>query len=211
MPQNTVSFSPDSTALNDAIKRLQYDISELGQSSSLGLAKTISQMADSMAKSNQETLLAISRSMSQFKFPTTTIYFPNTSGSPSADLVGGSDLKVTGIVNAKDKAAKSDKRQFSLYFIEGNSVKYKRRTLKALSLETQHGELLKLLVDAQGQYVSDEDLLGAFEKTEVREISYILRNLKAAFKNNNLHIIIERREKSKGYVLIDVQDYNLTD
>jgi len=204
---------PD-VAFDDAMRKLQLSVAALVNNPAQNTAKSVGELADSITRSNQEMRLAISKSMPKIVFPSTTLYIPRlpvTHAAPKIELVGGSDLKVTGDILTTEPKKTATKKQFSLYFIKGDSVKYKRKTLKALSLETQHGRLLRMLLDAEGHFVSDEELLKTFNKDVVHDASHILRNLKDAFKVNNMLIIIERRKINKGYVLVDIQPYNLTD
>ncbi len=211
---NPNPYSPlDPDWFNKVITSLQIDVAAIVNSPAMNLNKTITQLAEDMVKSRQEMLRTIVEDMPKIRFPSSTLYFPHfpPSGTNSnVELVGGSDVTTTG-TNAQEQSTTEQKSQrqrpkFSLYFLEtSGSVKYKRKTLKALSLDTQHGRLLKMFIDTEGHFVSDQILLTVFDKDVIYEIGYILRNLRNAFKTNGLKIIIEHRPKSSGYVLIDIQ------
>lgn len=214
---STNPYSPlDPDWFNKVIKGLQIDVAAIVNSPAMNLNKTITQLAEDMVKSRQEMLRSVVEDMPKIRFPSSILYLPHltpTDTKTDVELVGGSDISATDtITEAKtaptetEQKSKSHRPKFSLYFLEtSGSVKYKRKALKALSLDTQHGRLLKMFIEAEGHFVSDSELLKVFKKDFIREISYILRNLKNRFADNNLEIIIERRPKSNGYVLIDIQ------
>jgi len=191
---------------------LQRSIASIVDSPALNMGLTISKMVDDVVKMRYNTIGVILDNMPKITLPSSILFLPqlppsDTTPKPKVELVGGSDLTVTDIVAlpVKQKSRRQNKG-FGLFFIVGNSVQYKRKTLKALSLETQHGQLLKMFVYAEGHFITDEKLLETFNKIIITDISHILRNLKNAFKYNNLKIIIERRKNSKGYVLVDIQE-----
>ncbi len=203
--KKTAPAAPEPESFDQVLRNFQRSISLVVDSQALGNIKSISQVADDIAKNHQKLLLSISKSMPKFDFPSATLFLPTLQADekqPAAKLIGGSDVQVTGHVEPKQKQIK---KQFSLYFIQGHSIKFKGKTLRAFSLETQHGLFLKMLLDAEDHFVSDEILLATFGKDHIHEISHIRRNLRNAFKENHLNIIIDRKKVSKGYLLIDIQ------
>lgn len=153
-------------------------------------------------------------------FPSTTLYLTHlpqkhVPQSVEVELVGSSDLLATNVIASTKQTPKqkSERKKvaFGLYLIAGNSVERRRKKLKAFSLETQHGRLLKMFLEADGHFLTDDELLAAFDKLVIRDISYILRNLKNALLANELKIIIEDRKNPDGYTLVDIQECKLTD
>jgi hypothetical protein len=201
-------------SFDEVMRSLQRSVSLVLDSPALTMSRTITQLANDMVKTHQNTFADILKNMPKITMPSSTLYLPHL---PSVDtkidveLVGGSDVLVSD-ATSKAKISQTERKtqhqrpKFSLYFLEASgSVKYKRKTLKALSLDTQHGRLLKMFIEAEGHFVPDGKLLAVFEKDVIYEVGYILRNLKKAFSANGLEIIIEHRPKSNGYVLIDIQ------
>lgn len=206
----TGSSEPES--FDEVMRSLQRSIGAIVDSPALNIVNVIGQTVDDMMKSRQAMFLDIVGSMPKITLPSSILYLPSlppvdTKVSSKIELVGGSNVTVEGTVtpSAKQKPQRQ-KKEFGLYFIAGNSVQFKRKTLKAFSLETQHGQLLKMFIEADGHYVSDKELLKAFKKIVIADMSHILRNLKNAFKANGLQPIIDRRPNSKGYVLVDIQE-----
>lgn len=195
---------------------LQRSIAMIVDSPALSMSRTITQLANEIVKSHQNMFSDMLINMPKITLPSSTLYLPHlpkTDTKRAIELVGGSDVLANEpVVEAKAPSTeviphpKPSKSKFSLYFLDSSSsVKYKRKTLKALSLDTQHGRLLKMFIEAEGHFVSDSKLLTVFKKDVIYEIGYILRNLKNRFKDNGLEIIIEHRTKSNGYVLIDIK------
>lgn len=214
---DTDLHSNDATASDpepfyEVMADLRRSIGLIVDSPALNMGRAISQMVDEVVKMRYNAIGGILDNMPKITLPSSILFLPqlpplDTTSKPKVELVGGSDLTATGVVTppVKQKSQRQNKG-FGLFFIIGNSVQYKHKTLKALSLETQHGQLLKMFVDADGHFITDKKLLEAFNKIVIYDISHILRNLKNAFKYNNLKIIIERRKNSKGYVLVDIQE-----
>lgn len=195
---------------NKVIRSLQIDVAAIVNSPAMNLNRTITQLAEDMVKSRQEMLRTIVEDMPKIRFPSSTLYLPHlqpTDTNPDIELVGGSDVAEADPVTQEqpilERKSQNIRPKFSLYFVEASSsVKYKRKTLKALSLDTQHGRLLKMFIEAEGHFVSDEKLLEVFNKDIIYQIGYILRNLKNRFKDNgaqNNH----RASSKKSWLCVD--------
>lgn len=209
--KKTSAAAPDPDPFYEVMANLQRSIGLIVDSPALSMGRTINQLVNDVVKMRQDTFGAILDNMPKIVLPSSILYLPklppvDTPAELKVELVGGSDLTATGTVTTPGKQqALRQRKGFGLFFISGNSVQYRRKTLKALSLETQHGRLLKMFVDADGNFLSDQELLKTFNKLVIADISHIIRNLKNAFKANSLKVIIERRKNSKGYVLVDIQ------
>jgi hypothetical protein len=207
--KKTITAAPEPESFDEVMKSLQRSIALAIDSPAMNMSRVINQMVDDMVKNQRQILLSISE-LPKITLPSTTLYFPKLSNidtTQDIELVGGYDVVSDPVKEVSIKpTSKRQKKAFGLYFIAGNSVQHKRKTLRSFSLETQDGKLLKMFLDADGFFLSDEELLKAFKKMIIADISHILRNLKNAFSDNRLEIIIERRKNTKGYVLVDIQE-----
>jgi len=84
--------------------------------------------------------------------------------------------------------------------------RYKEKMLRSISLDQAEGRFLALLLQRDSRFARDEEILKVLELDDNRGFGFILRNLKKAFTKNALKIIIDRRKRNKGYVLIDIEE-----
>lgn len=103
-----------------------------------------------------------------------------------------------------DKARYREKSILGLKEIAGRSFRYKRKTLKKLSYRNCEGRLLSLFLISRDLFVSDNDICEKLHIPDGRAFSWVLRNLKRKFRDNDLLAIIERRCNPDGYILIDI-------
>lgn len=99
----------------------------------------------------------------------------------------------------------SVKSKMGLREIIPGSFQYKRKTLKKLSYRNNEGKLLSLFLKDSNLFVKDEDIYATLGIPENRNFSWILRDLKDKFKENNLLAMIERRWNPDGYIFISVE------
>jgi len=98
-----------------------------------------------------------------------------------------------------------NKTSLGIMMIAGGSFKYRRKTLKNVSMDSNHGKLLALILTGKDHFVSDNTIYEKLPIYDGRDFGWILRNLKRAFRKNDLLITIERRKSPlKGYILIDI-------
>jgi len=97
-----------------------------------------------------------------------------------------------------------DNLNFLISTVDGG-FRYKGKMLSKLSIDQLEGQLLALFLEAEGYFVTDFDINKIIPKS-YRDFSFILRDLKDAFKGNELKAIIERRKKNQGYVFINIEE-----
>jgi hypothetical protein len=212
--------SPEPESFDEVMRSLQRSIALVVDSPALNMSRTVNQLVNDVANRHQEMFRILANNVPKIVFPSTTLYLTHlpqkhVPQSVEVELVGSSDLLATNVIASTKQTPKqkSERKKvaFGLYLIAGNSVERRRKKLKAFSLETQHGRLLKMFLEADGHFLTDDELLAAFDKLVIRDISYILRNLKNALLANELKIIIEDRKNPDGYTLVDIQECKLTD
>ncbi len=92
-----------------------------------------------------------------------------------------------------------------VHIVAGNSFKYRGRILSGLTLNSQHGKFLRALLAGTDDFATDKTLFRATGASDIRDLSFTLRNLKNAFKTNGLKIVIEDRKKPDGYIFIGIK------
>jgi hypothetical protein len=207
-----VAISPmDPESFDEIMRTVQKSIDAIVESPAFKVNMAIAKSVNETMKRNQAMFDSMIANMPKITLPSSTLYFPtlpptNITPRPKNKLVSGLDLVDTGTMSTAKQKTQRVKKDFGLYFIAGYSVQFRRRTLKGFSLETQPGQLLTMLLEADGHFVSDAKLLRTFKKVIINDIGHIRRNLKNTLKNNGLQITIERRKKTKGYVLVDIKE-----
>lgn len=98
-----------------------------------------------------------------------------------------------------------DNVKFLIPTVDGG-FKYKQKMLRNISIDQAEGRFLALLLQRDSRFAKDEEILKVLELDDNRGFGFILRNLKKAFTKNALKIIIDRRKRNKGYVLIDIEE-----
>lgn len=154
----------------------------------------------------QELVKKFTESMPRFELPSMTI-LPALTRSPVIE-VPSEPTKQKSVVTRKRPS--KQKLQLGFYLLHGNSFEFKRKVLKSFSLDTQPGKLLHMFLHADGYFLGDDELLETFDKIMIRDFGFILRELKYSMKKNGLVITIDRRRKSKGYVLVDIAELQST-
>jgi len=79
--------------------------------------------------------------------------------------------------------------------------KYKGKYLKGLSTDSQEGQLLAKFLESEGLFLTGLEPGFSF----YRNFSFVIRDLKNAFRKNGLEAIIERRKKNEGYIFMDIE------
>lgn len=93
----------------------------------------------------------------------------------------------------------------SLTILAGGSFRYKRSILRGISAgKSNPGRLLAFLLKQETHYTTDEDARRKLHLPDNRELGYVIRDLKKAFKKNGLVIEIDRRWNPEGYQIIKI-------
>lgn len=92
-----------------------------------------------------------------------------------------------------------------LFVVAENSFKYKSKNLRAITMNSKAGKLLTLFLEQPDYFLSDELAFRKLGVSDSRDLQFILRDLRRAFKKNGLVILIEDRKKPDGYLLIDIK------
>ncbi len=93
----------------------------------------------------------------------------------------------------------------NICLVAGNSFKFKNKALRAVTLTSKPGKLLQLLLTSNEHFVTDAAICRELDLEDIRGFSYVLRDLKKFFRQNELEIIIEDRKNPNGYILIDIR------
>ncbi len=94
----------------------------------------------------------------------------------------------------------------NIVLIAGNSFRYKRQPLRALTLSSKRGQLLWLFFQQPEYFVPDRLSMARFNLGSSDQVRYKVRDLKAAFLRNNLKIIIEKRRHPDGFLLFGIEE-----
>lgn len=112
--------------------------------------------------------------------------------------------QLQALVPVTTKAFRNQTRaRMGLKQISGGNFSYRRVTLKGLSLRNREGQLLKLMLENQDLFVSDEIIKNNFYTQDIIEESQIVKLLKNKFKQNGLKAVIKRQ--GDGYILISIE------
>lgn len=96
--------------------------------------------------------------------------------------------------------------RLGLKALPGGSFSYKRTILKGIATtKSLYGALLSYLIDQPTFFASDEEIGKELRIEGYRDLSYVVRDLKKAFRKNALKLVIERRRRPDGYQLIGVE------
>lgn len=126
---------------------------------------------------------------------TSSIYFvPSSTLAPTQ----------TQSLPAEPSVPPTQRLKKNICLVAGNSFKYKNKTLRAVTLTSKPGKLLRLLLTSNEHFATDAAICRRLGIEDMRSFSYVLRDLKKFFQRNGLEIIIEDRKNPDGYILIDI-------
>ncbi len=121
--------------------------------------------------------------------------------------------KPTSLLNPFNRESELDLEDYDLKrsFIDAlehtpdGGFVYEGKRIRGLSTDQLEGKLLKALLEAEDNFLTDQEICKTLSYKTNRDCSFILRNLKNALQKNDLELIIERRKWLKGYVLVDIE------
>ena len=130
-----------------------------------------------------------------------------------AEVVNNSDQSIEGSISTPtllpvttfSDVQLRTRSSLGLSILNNNCVTFKRKKLKGVSLKNAEGRFLINTLLSPNLFTTDEVIFKMFNVSDIRDFSWILRNLKRKFIQNGLEIVFERLWDPNGYSLIDVQ------
>ena len=138
------------------------------------------------------------------KLPTIDLYsgIGNTTEAYEAEIVSENEMNMERV----SLPVKRERSNLSLTTLAGGSFRYKRNILKGIAAgKSNPGRLLAFLLKQKTYFANDEEVRQELHLPDNRDLGYVIRGLKDAFKKNGLVIEIERRWNPDGYQIIKIQ------
>lgn len=97
----------------------------------------------------------------------------------------------------------SNKARLGILMTPIGTFKYKRTTLRKISMKNSEGRLLAVFMNKE-LFASDEDIKEKLNLVDNRDFSWVIRNLKYKFRDNGLMLTLERIWNPDGYIIQNI-------
>lgn len=87
--------------------------------------------------------------------------------------------------------------------IEGRFY-WENSLIETITTDSKHGKLLKMLFEADNNYVTDEEIANRLDVSKDRGVGYVRRDMKSALEESGLKADLYR-EKRTGYRLLGIK------